>query len=38
MVYEDGKNDQEKDILEFVDDVYKMLSTQKDTILEMLSI
>ena len=38
VVYEDGKNDQEKDILEFVDDVYKMLSTQKDTILEMLSI
>ena len=38
VVYEDGKNDQEKDILEFVDEVYKMLSTQKDTILEMLSI
>lgn len=38
VVYEDGKEDQEKQVLEFVDGVYKMLSTQKDTILEMLSI
>ena len=34
----DGKEDQEKQVLEFVDEIYKMLSTEKDTILEMLSI
>ena len=38
VVYEEGKEDQEKDVLEFVDEVYKMLSTEKDTILEMLSL
>ena len=39
VVYEEEeKKDHEKEVLDFVNEIYRMLTSEKDTILEMLSI